>query len=149
MRKVGDCIGQRLRRQSTYVGQRRHCGASEAIFQQLAANPNIAIERKCSEELVHIDRRILRPDLDDIASTPIHRRIAAGQRHMEYRPPNAAGIQQYTFGQFPVRVRRRFPIGQIDRTRQRTDLVLPVSQGGRVAVVDLDHVEQWQGALFA
>ena len=64
------------------------------------------------------------------------------QGNVETRVADAARIDQTTLDQPPARIFGHLPVRQIAASAQLPEMVLPMSQGPGISVVDLNRVEQ-------
>src|SRR5690606_11052354 len=83
-------------------------------------------------------------DLDDVAGPPGRHRFArcGCEQDLEYRAARAARIEPAPRGERPAAEPRGLPVREPGGARGHPDVVLPVAERGRVAVVDFDQVEQ-------
>ena len=85
-------------------------------------------------------------DLGDVARRPVGRVVDRFKREVVGLAAGAARVQQGPLDQTPTVIGGRGPVGRGGRAGDLVQLVLPVADGARVAIIHLDPVEQGLGA---
>ncbi|MNI11588.1 hypothetical protein D3C73_647380 [compost metagenome] len=81
-------------------------------------------------------------DLGDVARRPVGRVVDGFEGQMPGLAAGAAGVEQGPLDQAPAVIGGRGPVGGGGRAGDQVQLMLPVAHGARIAIVDLDPVEQ-------
>ncbi|MNQ89496.1 hypothetical protein D3C85_1048050 [compost metagenome] len=130
----------------------RQLAAGEGLLQRLrqtvVLNRGPTVDPQAIEEVFDRPRTVARQHFHQVTGQP----TAGGWRckaEQINRRTAAVRVEQFAAGQGPVVVARRLPC--IDRrlAGQQAELLLPVTQGVRIAAVDFHRGEQGLAAVFA
>ena len=123
-------------------------GLFEGFFQAVELHLGFTVDPHAIEEVLDGPRAIARHHFHQVTRQP-----AAGGRRLEaqqvHRRATAVRVEQFTTQQGPVVVAGRLPGIHGGLAGQQAQLLLPVTQGVRVAAVDLHRGEQGLCAMFA
>ena len=146
-------VGHGLRGQAAYrVGVRELRAReprAERVRDPVDANRRSGVEARFSQQRGHRGGRLLRSDFGDVARAPAGGSVRRQHSQFEYRRALAARVDFAAPAQGPGLVGHRCPVGQGGGVGGNAQVVLPVAQRRRIAIVDFDQVEQGARAGLA